>query len=137
MSNAVENRIEEIAIKSDEDVILARQRVRIQAQAMGFGVLDQTRIVTAVSELARNIVVHAKKGNVSIFKSKTEGKDGIKVVFEDMGPGMSDIERAMKEGYSTVGSLGIGLKGAKRLMDDFNISSSPYEGTKVSIIKWL
>lgn len=137
MENRAEMSVDEIFITSDEDVILARRRVRMQAQEMGFSLLDQTMLVTAVSELARNIVVHAKKGRVSIFKAKVEDKTGLKVVFEDKGPGIPDIEKAMEEGFSTVGSMGIGLKGARRLVDEFDIKSLLGKGTTVTITKWL
>lgn len=129
------SKIIEVSISSDEDVILARQKVRSISQQIGFSLLDQTRIVTAVSELARNIVVHAKEGKMSVFK--TERKPGLRFVFEDKGPGIPDIDRAMVVGFSTVGSLGLGLKGAKSLTDDFEIISEIGKGTTVSIIKWL
>lgn len=137
MENRSENKVGEVSIMSDEDVILARQRVRLQAQETGFSLLDQTKLVTAVSELARNIVVHAKEGKVSVFKTKAGDKTGLKVVFEDKGPGIPDIEKAMEEGFSTVGSIGIGLKGARRLVDEFDIKSFPGKGTTVTITKWL
>jgi len=137
MENRAEMNVGEISVMSDEDVILARQRVRLQAQETGFSLLNQTRLVTAVSELARNIVVHAKGGKVSVFKTRAGDRMGLKVVFEDKGPGIPDIEKAMQEGFSTVGSMGIGLKGARRLVDEFHIKSSRGEGTIVTIIKWL
>lgn len=137
MENRDEMKVSEMAVMSDEDVILARQRVRQQAQEMGFSLLDQTRIVTAVSELARNIVVHAKAGTVSVFRVKIKDGEGLKVVFEDKGPGIQHIEKAMQEGFSTIGSMGIGLKGAKRLVDEFDIRSSPGKGTTVTITKCL
>ncbi len=137
MENRAEMSVGEISVVSDEDVILARQKVRLQAQEMGFSLLNQTRLVTAVSELARNIVVHAREGRVSVFKAKAGDKTGLKVVFEDNGPGIPDIEKAMEEGFSTVGSMGIGLKGARRLVDEFDIKSFPGKGTTVTITKWL
>ncbi len=137
MENRAEMKVGEISITRDEDVILARQRVRLQAQEMGFSLLDQTRLVTAVSELARNIVVHAKEGKVSVFKTGAGDKPGLKVVFEDKGPGIPDIGKAMEEGFSTIGSMGIGLKGARRLVDEFDIKSLPGKGTIVTITKRL
>lgn len=125
----------EISISSDEDVIHARQKIRSLAQEIGFSMLEQTRLITAVSELARNIVVHAGKGSVSVCME--EERKGIRVAFEDNGPGIPDIKKAMEEGYSTVGSLGLGLKGAKRLVDEFDIKSEPGKGTMVEIVKWL
>jgi len=137
MENKTEMNVGEISVMSDEDVILARQRVRLQAQETGFTLLNQTKLVTAVSELARNLVVHARGGKVSVFKTKAGDKTGLKVVFEDKGPGIPDVERAMQEGFSTIGSMGLGLKGAKRLVDEFDIKSFPGKGTTVTITKWL
>lgn len=125
----------EVSITNDEDVILARQKARVLSQQTGFSLLDQTRIVTAVSELARNIVVHAKEGKMSVYN--TGKKHGLKFVFEDKGPGISDIDLVMEDGFSTVGSLGLGLKGARRLTDDFDIISEVGKGTRVTFIKWL
>ncbi len=125
----------EVLLSCDEDVILARQKIRAVAQDIGFGMLDQTRIVTAASELARNIVVHAKTGRVIV--ERLAPRPGIRVVFADKGPGIPDLERAMTEGFSTVNSMGLGLKGAKRLMDEFNIETAPGTGTTVTVVKWL
>lgn len=137
MASEIEHgsKIIEVSISSDEDVILARQKVRFITQELGFSLLDQTRIVTAVSELARNIVVHAKEGKMSVFK--TEKRPGLRLVFEDKGPGIPNIDQAMEVGFSTVGSLGLGLKGAKRLTDEFDIITEIGKGTTISIIKWL
>lgn len=132
-----EEMVFETLIRSDEDVILVRQKVRSLSTEAGFSLLDQTRIVTAVSELARNIVVHAKEGKVYAIKAETEERKGLKIVFEDKGPGIPDIEKALAEGFSTVGSMGLGLIGAKRLVDEFDIKSAPGKGTTVTIIKWL
>lgn len=129
--------VAEVPIATDEDVIVARQRVRSVAQQLGFSTLDQTRIVTAASELGRNIVVHAHGGGMTVIRLEEEGKRGIEVVFSDAGPGITDIEQAMTEGYSTAGSMGLGLRGASRLVDDFHIDSSREAGTKVTIRKWL
>lgn len=125
-----------IDISNDEDVIFARQKVRLLTQEIGFSSLDQTRIITAVSELARNIVVHAKTGRVSAFRVDAAGRKGIKVVFEDKGQGIADIEKAMTDGFSSVHSLGIGLKGAKRLVDEFDLKSARGLGTTVVVTKW-
>lgn len=124
-----------LSIGNDEDVIFARQKIRTLAQEMGFSLLEQTRLITAVSELARNIVVHAGSGQVTF--TREDGRRGIRVVFEDNGPGIPVIAKAMQEGYSSVGSLGLGLTGAKRLVDEFAISSEPGKGTRVEIVKWL
>jgi serine/threonine-protein kinase RsbT len=127
----------EITVSSDEDVVAARHKVKLLAQEVGFSTLDITRIVTAVSELARNIVVHARAGRVSFCKLSAAGRHGIKVVFEDKGPGIQNIGAALEGGFSTTGSLGLGLSGARRLVDSFDLKSSPGRGTLVEIIKWL
>ena len=124
-----------IPIRGHEEIVLARQKVRDIAVEMGFNLLNQTRIVTAVSELARNIVVHAQSGTMSVFKPVQRA--GLVIVFEDKGPGIADLARAMQDSYSSVGSLGLGLQGAKRLSDAMEISSSPGTGTTITITKWL
>ena len=129
--------VAEVPIKSDEDVIVARQKVRQLAQELGLSLLDQTRLVTAVSELARNIAVHAGEGKVRVYRFMADDREGLKVVFEDNGPGIPDVEKVMEEGFSAMGSLGLGLKGARRLVDEFHIRSAPGQGTTVKIIKWL
>lgn len=126
----------DVLLSCDEDVILARQKIRAVAQDIGFGMLDQTRIVTAASELARNIVVHAKTGKVMVERL-TAPREGIRVVFADKGPGIPDLNKAMQDGFSTVNTMGLGLKGAKRLMDEFNIETAPGAGTTVTVVKWL
>ena len=123
-----------LPIRGHEDIVLARQKVRDIAVGLGFNLLNQTRIVTAVSELARNIVVHAQSGTMTVFRPAE--RVGLTIVFEDKGPGITDIARALQESYSSVGSLGLGLQGAKRLTDAMEISSSP-EGTTITITKWL
>jgi len=125
----------EVFIGCDEDVILARKRIRAITVEMGFSFLDQTRIVTAVSELARNIVVHAGEGRMSAYKLKA--RPGIRLVFEDQGPGIADLTLAMAEGYSFVGSLGLGLPGARKLSDEFKVRTASGAGTTVTIVKWL
>jgi serine/threonine-protein kinase RsbT len=122
-----------------EDIILARQKVKVMMQEMGFSVLAQTRIVTAVSELARNIVIHAGgKGRMSVCEvSKTGKRGGLKCIFEDRGPGIENIEKAMQSGFSTSNSLGLGLSGAKKLCNEFYIESFLGKGTTVTIIEWL
>ncbi len=125
-----------IEIASEEGIIVARQKVRELAVNMGFSAVDQTRIATAVSELARNIYQFAGKGMVTIFSLHGERK-GIQIVCEDHGPGIADIDLAMTDGYSTVKSLGLGLPGARRLMDEFQIESEPGKGTRVTVTEWL
>jgi serine/threonine-protein kinase RsbT len=128
--------ISPIEIASTEGIISTRQKVRELAGEIGFGAVDQTRIATAVSELARNIYQFAKKGTVTIIGLEGDRK-GLKIVFEDDGPGIADIDLAMTDGYSTAKSMGLGLPGAKRLMDEFRIESEPGKGTKITITKWL
>jgi len=129
------NMVIRLPIGGHEDIVLARQKVREIAAEMGFNLLDQTRIVTAVSELARNIVVHAQAGAMSVFRPPE--RKGLKIVFADQGPGIADVARAMQDSYSSVGSLGLGLQGAKRLSDAMEISSAPGQGTTITITKWL
>jgi serine/threonine-protein kinase RsbT len=125
----------QMPIAGHEDIVLARQKVRDIAVAMGFSLLDQTRIVTAVSELARNVVVHAQGGKMTVFQPAE--RPGLRIVFEDEGPGIDDIARAMQDSFSSVGSLGLGLQGAKRLTDAMEITSAPGKGTRITITKWL
>jgi serine/threonine-protein kinase RsbT len=127
----------EILISTYEDIILARQKVKLLMQETGFSVLSQTRIVTAVSELARNIVVHAKQGTMSVSKIRRGNSKGLKCIFKDQGPGIANIDAAMREGFSTSGSLGLGLSGSKKLCKEFHIESTPEEGTTITIVEWL
>lgn len=126
-----------IPVNCYEDIVIARQKVRKVMEEMGYLLIDQTRIVTAVSELARNIVVHAKKGTMSVLIDEKIDKKGLTCIFVDAGPGIPDIQRAMQEGFSTVKSLGLGLSGSKNMSDEFSINSSVGKGTTVSITKWL
>lgn len=126
-----------VKIINEWDIVAARQLGRNFAKELGFGTVDQARITTAISELARNIYLYAGQGNVSLEKLLVNGKSGLKIIAEDKGPGIQDIRRVMEDGYTTSGGLGAGLPGAKRLMDDFDIESIPGEGTKISAIKWL
>ena len=126
-----------VKIINEWDIVAARQLGRNFAKELGFGTVDQARITTAISELARNIYLYAGQGNVSLEKLLVNGKSGLKIIAEDSGPGIQDIRRVMEDGFTTSGGLGAGLPGAKRLMDDFDIESIPGEGTKISAIKWL
>jgi serine/threonine-protein kinase RsbT len=125
-----------VLVTHDGDIVEARQRARELARQIGFSGSDLTIIATAISEIARNIVVYARQGEVSLSIAEHEGKRGLLVVARDEGPGISDIERAMADGFSTGNSLGLGLPGAKRLMDDFEISSTVGQGTTVTMRKW-
>jgi serine/threonine-protein kinase RsbT len=129
-------RDELIGLRSMDDVIKARQLVRDCAVFQGLSLVDQTKIVTAASELARNTVVHGGGGEMRL-QALTDGpRRGVKVIFVDTGPGIPDIELAMKDGYTTRGGLGLGLSGSKRLVNDFSIESQSGKGTTVSIMRW-
>lgn len=129
--------VERIPIESGEDLVRLRRRVREQAVALGFGQTDQVRLVTAASELARNIVRYAGRGFADISQVTRRDRRGIEVRFEDQGQGIADVEMAMKDGYTTGRSLGKGLPGARRLVDEFDIVSEVGKGTVVTITKWL
>jgi serine/threonine-protein kinase RsbT len=126
-----------IFIHSDLDIVSARVEGRELAKALGFGTIDQARIATAISELARNIVLYAGEGTVTIRAIEQGGRKGVEVICEDRGPGIEDVNLVMRDGYSTSRGLGMGLPGAKRLMDDFEITSRVGEGTRVVVRKWL
>jgi serine/threonine-protein kinase RsbT len=110
--------------------------VREWAVAVGFNLVDQTKIITAASELARNTVLHGGGGTVRLEALNDGDRRGLRLVFEDRGPGIADIERALTDGYTTAGGLGLGLGGAKRLSNQFEIASRPGEGTRVAITRW-
>jgi serine/threonine-protein kinase RsbT len=127
----------EFPIESENDIVSARRIVRNAATEMGFGLTDVTRIVTAASELTRNIYVHAKSGAMR-WRTVNNGPNvGLELTFEDHGPGIPDVERAMEAGYSTGNGLGMGLPGSKRLTDEMTISSDVGKGTTIVIKKWL
>lgn len=126
-----------IPILTELDVILARQEGRSLAQRLGFSPVDQARITTAISELARNIVVYAGKGEVTLAEVPgPAGKRGLEARFDDEGPGIEDMELAMSQGYTSGKGLGAGLPGTQRLMDEFELTSAPGEGTHIVIRKW-
>lgn len=130
-------KIKEVSINNSEDIILARQIAREMAKELGFGLADQTRITTAVSELSRNIYTFAGTGRVVVKALSESAKKGMEIIAEDRGPGIPDIEMAMQDGYSTNKGLGQGLPGTKRLMDEFEIKSEAGKGATVTIRKWL
>jgi serine/threonine-protein kinase RsbT len=125
-----------VAIKSDQDIVVARQRGRALAAEAGFSSGDATLIATAISELARNIVSYARKGEITLKIVHASIRQGISIVASDSGPGIRDIRQAMRDGFSTSGSLGLGLPGVRRLMDEFEITSEPGWGTIVTVKKW-
>lgn len=125
-----------IIIQTEEDIVAARTAARDHATALGFSIVDKTRIATTVSELARNTLVHGGGGEMQIERTEDCGREGLRCIFIDEGPGIVDIERAMGEGFSSANSLGQGLPGARRLSDDFCIVSAAGEGTRVEVTKW-
>ncbi|HEY2421668.1 MAG TPA: anti-sigma regulatory factor [Neobacillus sp.] len=126
-----------VKIISEWDIVAARQLGRNIAKELGFGTVDQARITTAISEMARNIYLYAGQGEIQFERINQIGKRGLKVTATDKGPGIQDIRKVMEDGYSTSGGLGAGLPGVKRLMDEFDISSAPGEGTEIQAVKWL
>lgn len=126
-----------VVIASDADIVTARQRGRALAQRLGFSGTDATLIATAISEIARNIVTYAGRGEIEIRPMFAGGRRGIEVIARDEGPGIADVELAMQDGFSTGNSLGVGLPGARRLMDEFEIVSRLGEGTSVTMRKWV
>jgi serine/threonine-protein kinase RsbT len=126
-----------IPIESDADVVTARQRARQMAGDLELTSTDQTLLATAISEVARNITAYAKRGEVSLELVRDgAGRRGIRVVAHDDGPGIADLERALTDGYTTGGGLGLGLPGSRRLVDDFDIQTAPGQGTRVTLVKW-
>ena len=125
-----------VAINSDQDIVGARQSGRALAAELGFSSADATLIATAISELARNIDSYARKGEIRLEKVENSGHSGITVVAADEGPGIPDVRQALRDGFSTSGSLGLGLPGVRRLMDEFEINSCPGRGTTVTVKKW-
>ena len=123
-------------IRSSEDVVAVRQTVREWSTAVGFSLVDQTKIITAASELARNVVQYGGGGTVRLEALNDDYKRGLRLVFEDQGPGIDNVELALKDGYSTGGGLGLGLSGARRLSNEFELESRPGQGTRVTITRW-
>ena len=127
---------EELALRTETDIVVVRRSVREAAIRLGFGITDVTRIITAASELARNVFLYAGSGVVRCRVLNGADKVGLELIVEDHGPGIADIEQAMQPGYTTGSGLGYGLPGAKRLMDEMQIESEAGKGTKVTIKKW-
>lgn len=126
-----------VDIITEWDIVAARQLGRNEAKDIGFGTVDQARITTAISELARNIYLYAGKGNIEIKKIAEGNLKGLLIIASDKGPGISDVRKAMEDGYTTSGGLGAGLPGVKRLMDDFKIETILGDGTTISATKWM
>lgn len=129
-------RQETLPIRTSADIVTVRQRLRAWAAELRFSLVDQTKLVTAASELARNALEHGKGGEVRIESLENGARRGLRLVFEDHGPGIPDIELAMKEGYTTGSGLGLGLGGAKRLVNEFEIESAPGRGTRIVATRW-
>jgi serine/threonine-protein kinase RsbT len=127
---------ESMELHSSEDIVLVRQAVRKKAVGLGFGLVDQTKVVTASSELARNMLNYGGGGTVQLEVVQNDRRSGLRLVFEDQGPGIADIELAMKDGYTSGQGMGLGLGGAKRLSHEFEILSKIGEGTRISILRW-
>jgi serine/threonine-protein kinase RsbT len=124
------------SIGSSSDVVKVRQLVRQWTISLGFSLVDQTKMVTAASELARNAWEHGGGGTVTLESLNNESRRGLRLTFSDQGSGIADVEQALKDGYTTGGGMGLGLGGAKRLVNDFKIDSAPGQGTKVMIVRW-
>jgi serine/threonine-protein kinase RsbT len=127
---------ETLAIRSSTDVVQVRQRVRAITIELGFSLVDQTKMVTAASELARNTLEHGGGGEVRIEVLQEVVRGGIRLIFEDKGPGIADMKLALTDGYTTGTGMGLGLSGSKRLVNEFDIVSKPGEGTRVTIARW-
>lgn len=127
---------ETMPVSSSADIVLVRQAARTWAVQLGFSLVDQTKIVTAASELARNMVDYGGGGKVRLEALQQGIRRGLRLTFEDQGPGIPDMDLALKDGYTTGGGLGLGLSGSKRLMNEFEIVSNVGEGTRVTITKW-
>jgi serine/threonine-protein kinase RsbT len=125
-----------LPLQTDEHMVMLRQAVRKLAVGLGFSLVDQTKVVTAASELARNTIQHGGGGSALLETINDGPRRGLRLTFEDQGPGIADVVQAMKDGFTTGGGLGLGLSGAKRLTNEFAITSAPGAGTRVVITKW-
>lgn len=125
-----------VVLRTEEDLLSVRHAVRAATLEVGFGIVDQTRVVTAVSELARNAYVHGGGGRLLIEYPSHSGRQGLRLTISDSGPGIRDVEEALADGFTTGGGLGHGLGGAKRLMDEFAVRSTPGQGTTVTVTRW-
>ena len=127
---------ETLPIKSSSDIVKVRQFAREWAVSLGFSLVEQTKVVTAASELARNVLDYGGSGQVELEVLQNELRQGLKLTFADQGPGIADVDQALKDGFTTGSGMGLGLGGAKRLANEFEIDSAPGRGTKVSITRW-
>ncbi|KAB1918356.1 anti-sigma regulatory factor [Micromonospora noduli] len=124
------------SVRSDEDVVRVRQLVRAVAVASKLSLVDQTKVVTAASELARNTLVYGGGGSVEVTVVENGRRKGVQIVFADSGPGIADLDLAMTDGYTSGGGLGLGLSGSRRLVDEFQIETSAETGTRITVTKW-
>jgi serine/threonine-protein kinase RsbT len=125
-----------LPIRSQEDIVRVRKATRENAIAQGFSLVDQTKLVTAASELARNTLDYGNGGEVEITRVLDGARKGLRLTFSDQGPGIDDVQKAMTDGFSSGGGLGLGLSGARRLSNEFSIDSAPGKGTRVMIARW-
>ncbi len=132
----VVSKTDTLEVRSSTDIVLVRQAVRSWTAELGFSLVDQTKMITAASELARNALDHGGGGTVRMESLEEGARRALRLTFEDHGPGIADIERAMTDGYTTGTGMGLGLGGARRLVNEFEISSRPGEGTTVTITRW-
>ena len=129
-------RSETIFVHTESDIVLARQMVKERATELGFGLLDLTKIVTAASELGRNTLIHGGGGTMRLEALADDERRGVRLTFEDQGPGIADIDQAMTNGFTTKRGLGLGLGGSKRLVSEFEIESRVGEGTRITVTRW-
>jgi serine/threonine-protein kinase RsbT len=129
-------RAEVLAVRAETDVVVVRQTVRTWSVQQGFTLVDQTKIVTAASEIARNTVIYGRGGTLKIEALNDGVRKGLRLVFEDKGPGIADVDMAMRDGFTTGTGLGMGLGGARRLVNEFSIESKPGEGTRITLTRW-
>jgi serine/threonine-protein kinase RsbT len=125
-----------LPLKNSNDVVLARQKVRQWSIGLRFSLVDQTKLVTAASELARNALDHGKGGEMAIEELSNGAKSGLRLIFEDRGPGIADIEQALTDGFTSGSGMGLGLGGSKRLVNEFSIESEVGKGTRVTVVRW-
>jgi serine/threonine-protein kinase RsbT len=123
-------------IRTEDDVVRVRQTVRARAIALGFSLVDQTKLITAASELARNTLVYGGGGEAELEEVSQGTRKGLRIVFRDEGPGIEDLDLALRDGFTTGSGLGLGLSGARRLVNEFEVDSAPGRGTRVTIVKW-
>ena len=129
-------RSEVVPVRGEQDVVSVRQMVRSWAVAQGLGLVDQSKLVTAASELARNTVVYGGGGTVLLEALERDGRRGLRLTFEDQGPGIPDVALALRDGYTTGTGMGLGLSGSKRLVNEFDLWSEPGRGTRITVVRW-